>query len=262
MASAGTPPNPARPRAPRHPPSRQGDPTSERTPEPEAKAAPILAPRAPSPLNTQMSPRLSCCNFRQLLLPHRPESQHDTRREPHSKERVSVQARHLVPAKNTPDSLCPFQVRGPPATFFPGKGRDAAGKHRASFTDKHPLRVLQPCWLIQSRGPTSQAASRPALGLLLLSALGPLHKLCSVSSTLSHTPDAAPLLFILRSGQMSSPERDLSHLTQGPHVPPGVPDTSVAQDVPHVPTRTQRPARKAPGRAHLLTTQASACLTR
>lgn len=56
MASAGTPPNPARPRAPHHPPSRQVDPTSERTPEPEAKAAPILAPRAPSPLNTQMSP--------------------------------------------------------------------------------------------------------------------------------------------------------------------------------------------------------------
>lgn len=198
----------------------------------------------------------------QLLLPHRPESQHDAPSEPHSKERVSVQARHLVPAKNTPGSLCPFQAQGPPGTFFPGKRWDAAGKHRASFTDKHPLRVLQPCWLIQSRGPTSQAASRPALGFLLLSASGPVHKLCSVSSTLSHTPDTAPLLFILRSGQMSSPERDLSHLTQGPHGPPGVPDTSVAQDGAHVPMRTQRPARKAPGRAHLLTTQASACLTR
>ena len=158
-------------------------------------------------------------------------------------------------------ALCPFLAPGGSCHVFPREGVGHSGKHQASFIDEHPLQVLQPCWLIQSRGPTSQAASRPALGFLLLSASGPLHKLRSVSATLSHTPDTSHLLFILRSGQMSSLERDLSHLTWGPHGPPGVPDTSVAQDVAHVPMRTQRPAGKAPGRAHLLTTQASACLT-
>lgn len=261
MASAGTPPNPTQP-GPHHPPSRQGDQTSEWTPKPEAKGAPILALKAPSPLNTQMSLQLSCCNFRRLLLPHQPESHTMTPPASLTQRTGCLPRLAAWNLLKIPQALsAPSWPQGAPAMSFPGKGWDTAGKHRASFIDKHPLRVLQPCWLIQSRGPTSQAASPPALGFLLLSASGPLHKLCSVSATLSHTPDTPHLLFILRSGQMSSLERDLSHLTWGPHGP-GVPDTSVAQDVAHVPVRTQRPAGKAPGRAYLLTTQASACLTR
>ena len=62
------------------------------------------------------------------------------------------------------------------------------------------------------------------LGFLLLPASGPLHKLCPVPATLFHTPDTCYLLFILRSAQVSSSERDLPHLIWDPHVLPGPPD--------------------------------------
>lgn len=154
----------------------------------------------------------------------------------------------------------PSWPRRAPASLSQGRGRTQLA------STEHPSLISStpgPAALLADPDPWTNLTScfSASTGLSAPLCSGPLHELCSVSTTLSHTPDTAHLWFILRSGQMSSPERDLSHLTRGPHGPPAVPDTSVAQDVAHVPMRTQRPAGKAPQRAHLLTTQASACLT-
>lgn len=110
----------------------------------------------------------------------------------------------------------PSWPRRAPASLSQGRGRTQLA------STEHPSLISSttgPAALLADPDPWTNLTScfSASTGLSAPLCSGPLHELCSVSTTLSHTPDTAHLWFILRSGQMSSPERDLSHLTRGPH---------------------------------------------